>query len=62
MTTEPLAFSTSSRSSDRADRVDVADLPAGAALRDSKRPAAGHLLSFPGAEWEAFLSPARATR
>nr|WP_236572210.1 DUF397 domain-containing protein [Nocardiopsis sp. FR4] len=37
--------------------VEVADLPGGAAVRDSKNPAKGHL-PFPAAEWEAFLSAA----
>lgn len=44
----PLAFSTAGCSDDRVDCVDVAGLPADAALRDSKHPAAGHL-SFPAA-------------
>ncbi|MGW8526177.1 DUF397 domain-containing protein [Nocardiopsis sp. NPDC055824] len=39
--------------------VEVADLPCGAAVRDSKNPAKGHF-PFPAAEWEAFLSVARA--
>lgn len=34
--------------------VEVADLSDGAAVRDSKRPEAGHLV-FPAAEWRAFL-------
>ncbi|GAA1091717.1 DUF397 domain-containing protein [Nocardiopsis metallicus] len=37
--------------------VEVAGLPCGAAVRDSKRPAAGHL-PFPAAEWTAFLHSA----
>ncbi|MDT0301797.1 DUF397 domain-containing protein [Streptomonospora wellingtoniae] len=41
------------------DCLDVADLPAGAAMRGSKHPEAGHL-SFPAAEWDAFLTAARA--
>jgi hypothetical protein len=35
----------------------VADLPCGAAIRDSKHPDAGHL-PFPAAEWATFLSTA----
>ncbi|RNL84259.1 DUF397 domain-containing protein [Halostreptopolyspora alba] len=34
--------------------VEVADLPEGAAIRDSKRPEVGPL-SFPTIEWRAFL-------
>ncbi|WP_028649194.1 DUF397 domain-containing protein [Nocardiopsis sp. CNT312] len=34
--------------------VEVADLPCGAAVRDSKHPEAGHL-PFPAAEWASFL-------
>ncbi|QBI56468.1 DUF397 domain-containing protein [Streptomonospora litoralis] len=58
-TTERLVFFKSSYSSDRVNCVEVADLPAGAALRDSKHPDAGHL-TFPAAEWDAFLTAARA--
>lgn len=36
----------------------VSDLPHGTAVRDSKNPSEGHL-SFPAAEWDAFLSVAR---
>ncbi|TMZ61383.1 DUF397 domain-containing protein [Klebsiella pneumoniae] len=39
----------------------VADLPAGAAVRDSKHPEAGHL-AFPASEWPAFLADARRGR
>ncbi|MFE1397233.1 DUF397 domain-containing protein [Nocardiopsis dassonvillei] len=38
--------------------VEVADLPCGAAVRDSKHPTHGHL-PFPAAEWDAFLTIAR---
>nr|WP_017623055.1 DUF397 domain-containing protein [Nocardiopsis chromatogenes] len=41
------------------DCVEVADLPAGAAVRDSKNPEQGHL-AFSGAEWTAFLRDVRA--
>ncbi|MGW5875160.1 DUF397 domain-containing protein [Nocardiopsis terrae] len=39
------------------DCVEVADLPAGAAVRDTKNRAAGHL-AFPSTEWAALLSTA----
>ncbi|QVQ54038.1 DUF397 domain-containing protein [Spiractinospora alimapuensis] len=38
--------------------VEVADLPAGAAVRDSQHPELGHL-SFAASEWSAFLHAAR---
>ncbi|WP_307869170.1 DUF397 domain-containing protein [Nocardiopsis sp. B62] len=38
--------------------VEVADLPCGAAVRDSKHPATGHV-PFPAAEWSAFLNSTR---
>ncbi|QVQ50102.1 DUF397 domain-containing protein [Spiractinospora alimapuensis] len=38
--------------------VEVADLPAGAAVRDSQHPELGHL-SFTTTEWSAFLHAAR---
>ncbi|GAA4935064.1 hypothetical protein GCM10023224_14680 [Streptomonospora halophila] len=53
------AFRTSSYNGVSEGRLDVADLPAGAAVRDSKHPEAGHL-SLPVAEWGAYLTAARA--
>lgn len=38
--------------------VEVADLPSGAAVRDSKDPDAGHF-AVPASEWAAFLDAAR---
>jgi hypothetical protein len=38
--------------------IEVADLPHGTAVRDSKHPTHGHL-PFPAAEWDAFLTVAR---
>ncbi|WP_116243789.1 DUF397 domain-containing protein [Nocardiopsis sp. FIRDI 009] len=38
--------------------VEVADLPSGAAVRDSKYPGAGHL-EVPAAEWGALLASVR---
>ncbi|GAA4916840.1 DUF397 domain-containing protein [Streptomonospora salina] len=50
-------FRTSSYS-DRVNCVEVADLPEGAAVRDSKDRDAG-VLEFPASEWRAFLDAAR---
>ena len=52
-----LEFRKSSYSGRDQDCVEIADLPCGAAIRDSKRPDAGHL-PFPSAEWSAFLATA----
>lgn len=38
--------------------VEVADLPAGTAVRDSQNPTHGHL-DFPAAEWSAFIHGVR---
>ncbi|PSK99021.1 uncharacterized protein DUF397 [Murinocardiopsis flavida] len=56
---DQLAFYKSTYSSDRVDCVEVADLPLGSAIRDSKRADEGHL-AFPAAEWDAFLTAAKA--
>ncbi|GHC87017.1 DUF397 domain-containing protein [Nocardiopsis terrae] len=53
-----IVFRKSSYSGQDQDCVEVADLPCGAAVRDSKNPAKGHF-PFPAAEWTAFLSSAR---
>lgn len=50
-----LEFHKSSYSGRDQNCVEVAQLPGGAAIRDSKRPDAGHL-PFPAAEWAGFLS------
>lgn len=58
-TSLPLKFRKSSYSAPRReDCVEVADLPAGAAVRDSKHPELGHL-SFGASEWSAFLQATR---
>ena len=44
--------------SDRNNCVEVAGLPAGAAVRDSQNPAAGHL-EMPAVEWSALLAGVR---
>lgn len=56
-----LVFRKSSYSGQGPDCVEVADLPSGAAVRDSKHPASEHL-SFPASEWDAFLSSARTSQ
>ena len=56
-TPDNLEFFKSSYSSDRVNCVEVAELPWGAAIRDSKHPEAGHL-PFPATEWTGFLSSA----
>jgi hypothetical protein len=38
--------------------VEVADLPVGIAVRDSRNPKLGHL-AFPGTEWAAFIHAVR---
>jgi hypothetical protein len=57
-TSHPLSFRKSSYSGGQTqDCVEVADLPRGAAVRDSKHPDAGHL-PFPSTEWVALLTSA----
>ena len=54
----PAGFRKSSHSSAQSQNcVEVADLPCGAAVRDSKHPDAGHL-PFPSPEWTGFLRTA----
>ncbi|MBB6173583.1 hypothetical protein HNR23_003643 [Nocardiopsis mwathae] len=43
------------------DCVEVAELPQGAAMRDSKHPALGHI-TFPAVEWNAFLADVKADK
>lgn len=50
-----LKFRKSSYSGHAQDCVEVADLPGGAAVRDSKYPEAGHF-PFPASEWTGFLT------
>lgn len=57
----PASFRKSSHSGVNGNCVEVTDLPCGAAVRDSKNPAKGHL-PFPAAEWDAFLTLARTAR
>ncbi|MFF8768473.1 DUF397 domain-containing protein [Nocardiopsis dassonvillei] len=47
--------------SDRNNCVEVADVPSGAAVRDSQNPARGHL-EVPAAEWSALLAGVRAAQ
>ncbi|PDP88498.1 DUF397 domain-containing protein [Glycomyces fuscus] len=54
----PTSFRKSSYSGEtHGNCVEVADLPCGAAIRDSKHPDAGHL-PFPATEWTGFLNAA----
>lgn len=52
-----LDFRKSSYSAQDQNCVEVADLPCGAAIRDSKHPNAGHI-PFPVSEWSSFLAVA----
>ncbi|MBB6171669.1 hypothetical protein HNR23_001729 [Nocardiopsis mwathae] len=57
-----LVFRKSSYSSAKGqDCVEVADLPGGAAVRDSQHEGTGHI-AFPAAEWHAFLTEVKADR
>ncbi|MBQ1080682.1 DUF397 domain-containing protein [Nocardiopsis sp. B62] len=53
-----LVFRKSSYSGQDQNCVEVAELPCGAAVRDSKNPEKGHF-PFPAVEWSAFLGTAR---
>lgn len=54
-------FRKSSYSNASQNCVEVADMPGASAVRDSKRPEAGHL-EFPAAEWQAFLDAVKTDR
>lgn len=54
---DPQNWRKSSYSGNRNNCVEVADLPSGAAVRDSQHPDAGHLM-FAATEWQAFLAGA----
>ncbi|MEU3017084.1 DUF397 domain-containing protein [Nocardiopsis sp. NPDC007018] len=56
-----LTFRKSSYSATQNDCVEIADLPNGAAVRDTKNRSAGHL-TFASQEWAAMLSTARTER
>lgn len=51
----------SSYSTQSQNCVEVADLPGASAVRDSQHPEAGHL-TFPAAEWRAFLDAVKTDR
>jgi len=53
-----VAFRKSSYSAASHDCVEVADLPTGTAIRDSRNPHAGHI-DIPRREWAVFLDVAR---
>ncbi|KOX16698.1 DUF397 domain-containing protein [Nocardiopsis sp. NRRL B-16309] len=53
------AFRKSSYSANASDCVEVADLPGGAAVRDTRHRDLGHLTFADPGEWRAFLAAAR---
>ncbi|MCY9785448.1 DUF397 domain-containing protein [Nocardiopsis sp. EMB25] len=55
--TDDLHFRKSSYSSTAQECVEVADMPGGVAMRDTKHRELGHL-ELPPAEWHAFLASA----
>lgn len=58
--TDELEFRKSTRSGPNCDNcVEVADIPGGRVLRDSKNPT-GPVLAFDDAEWAAFVAGAKA--
>ena len=59
--TQDLTFVKSSYSTTAKECVEVAQLPQGAAVRDSTRPEKGHL-AFDAQEWGAFVKEVRAGR
>ena len=54
----PAMWRKSSFSNSQAACVEVADLPSGAAVRDSKDPA-GAMLTLPSAAWSTFTTAVR---
>ncbi|WP_017544293.1 DUF397 domain-containing protein [Nocardiopsis prasina] len=56
--TDELTFHKSSYSATQNDCVEVADLPTGAAVRDTQNRERGHL-AFESSEWAALLSTTR---
>ncbi|WP_304455889.1 DUF397 domain-containing protein [Nocardiopsis sp. YSL2] len=56
---QQLAFRKSSYSATQNDCVEVADLPAGAAVRDTQHRELGHITIASSTEWTAFLSTAK---
>ncbi|MDE3725007.1 DUF397 domain-containing protein [Nocardiopsis sp. N85] len=58
--TEPIFRKSSYSSAQGENCVEVADLPSGAAVRDSQHPQDGHL-TFSGDQWSALLGAVRST-
>lgn len=54
-----LTFRKSSYSANASDCVEIADLPNGAAVRDTQNRELGHLTFAGSSEWHAFLTVAR---
>lgn len=59
MHSSTLSFRKSSYSGSGDNCVEVADLPAGAAVRDTQHRELGHIEVPVAAEWSAFLAAAR---
>ncbi|OLT27216.1 DUF397 domain-containing protein [Nocardiopsis sp. CNR-923] len=57
--TTGLRFRKSSYSSTAQECVEVADLPEGAAVRDTQHRERGHIAFASSSEWQAFLAAAR---
>ncbi|MEV2277679.1 DUF397 domain-containing protein [Nocardiopsis sp. NPDC049922] len=54
-----VTFRKSSYSATQNDCVEIADLPSGAAVRDTQHRELGHLTFADAREWQAFLSSAK---
>lgn len=62
MHSSTLRFRKSSYSANPSDCVEIADLPTGAAVRDTQHRDLGHLTFADSSEWRAFLAAARRDR
>ncbi|MDA8369248.1 MAG: DUF397 domain-containing protein [Nocardiopsaceae bacterium] len=58
MTTDHMEWKKSSYSRSHGECVEVAELPSGLGIQNSKNPTAGYL-SLPAPEWRAFLAAAK---
>jgi len=57
-----LVWATSSYSGNGSTCVEVASLPGGVAMRDTKNQGRGPVLTVPGPAWRAFLASLKADR